>query len=163
MVFDLVDVAGNVELVKLLIKRKADPASKNKNGKAAAELAREPAMKELLEEAAVAALKEKAIARPDANTAQPALASEAPTPADELNSSVASAAVEIGPQERPDASVHQHVDDNAADDSKPPIPQASKKVKHGNMPEEPHNSDSDRPSKLQKVALSFAEDDDDAQ
>ena len=48
-------LAGNVELVKLLIKRKADPASKNKNGKSAADLARDPSIKELLQEAAVTA------------------------------------------------------------------------------------------------------------
>ena len=44
-------VTGNLEVVNLLVKCKADAASKNKSGKLAADLARDPAVKEVLNKA----------------------------------------------------------------------------------------------------------------
>ncbi|DBA89603.1 TPA: hypothetical protein ACH3X2_004500 [Trebouxia sp. C0005] len=152
---------GSSELVKLLLKRKADPASKNKNGKSAADLAREQSIKELLLEAAAAAQQHKEdTARLDDNTAQNASNLTAARDANEPTSEQVPAVAEIGPQERPTTSMSQGTGDTATVDNsrkssvvqKRPIPHD---VVHDQSDDQ---QQSERPAKIHKVALSFADD-----
>ncbi|KAL0030089.1 hypothetical protein WJX79_006214 [Trebouxia sp. C0005] len=153
--------SGSSELVKLLLKRKADPASKNKNGKSAADLAREQSIKELLLEAAAAAQQHKEdTARLDDNTAQNASNLTAARDANEPTSEQVPAVAEIGPQERPTTSMSQGTGDTATVDNsrkssvvqKRPIPHD---VVHDQSDDQ---QQSERPAKIHKVALSFADD-----
>ncbi|KAL0048229.1 hypothetical protein WJX82_010668 [Trebouxia sp. C0006] len=153
--------SGNAELVKLLIKRKADPASKNKNGKSAADLAREQSIKDLLQEAAVAAQQHKEdTARPDENTAQTASDLSAATDANEPTSEQVPAVAEIGPQERPTTSMSQGTANTATVDNS----KQSSVVRKRPSPDDTVHDQSDdqqhseRPAKIHKVALSFADD-----
>lgn len=157
--------AGNLELVKLLVKRKADIASKNKNGKTSVDLARDPAIKEVLNEALLAASKsQEDAARSDANNAEPSGLIDT---ADVLNGSDTNAQgdVEIGPQERP-PEVTQDGDATAVPlevSEQPTIkqPSANRSTKlERQVQSQTSDPESCRPSKMQKVALSFAEDDD---
>ncbi|DBA94192.1 TPA: hypothetical protein ACH3X1_001822 [Trebouxia sp. C0004] len=155
---------GNAELVKLLIKRKADPASKNKNGKSAADLAREQSIKELLQIAAVTAQQQKAdTARPDENTAQTALDLSAATDANEPTNEQVSSVAEIGPQEQPTTSMSQGTGNTAPVDSS----KQSNVVQKRPSPDDAVHDQSDdqqqieRPAKFHKIALSFADDEDD--
>lgn len=156
--------AGNAELVKLLIKRKADPASKNKNGKSAADLAREQSIKELLQEAAVTAQQQKEdTARPDKNTAQTASDLSAATDANEPTSEQVPAVAEIGPQERPTTSMSQGTGNTATVDNS----RQSSVVRKWPSPDDVVHDQFDdqqqpeRPAKIHKIALSFADDEDD--
>ena len=156
--------AGNAELVKLLIKRKADPASKNKNGKSAVDLAREQSIKELLQEAAAAAQQQKEdTARPDENTAQTASDLSAATNANEPTSEQVPAAAEIGPQERPTTSMSQGTGNTTTVDNS----RQSSVVRKRPSPDDVVHDQSDdqqqpeRPAKIHKVALSFADDEED--
>ncbi|KAL0027207.1 hypothetical protein WJX77_003771 [Trebouxia sp. C0004] len=156
--------SGNAELVKLLIKRKADPASKNKNGKSAADLAREQSIKELLQIAAVTAQQQKAdTARPDENTAQTALDLSAATDANEPTNEQVSSVAEIGPQEQPTTSMSQGTGNTAPVDSS----KQSNVVQKRPSPDDAVHDQSDdqqqieRPAKFHKIALSFADDEDD--
>lgn len=154
-----------MELVKLLVKRKADVASKNKSGKTAAELARDPVVKDVLHEAALEASKSQTDAiQPVTSGAEP---SELPDTADVHEGGDASAQgdAEIGPQERP----HEAIQDDAAakvllDVSKQPTVEqkSADRSKRSERQGQGQTSDaeSSRPSKMQKVALSFAEDED---
>ena len=157
-------LAGNAELVKLLIKRKADPASKNKNGKSAADLAREQSIKELLQEAAVTAQQQKQdTARPDQNTAQNASDLSAETDANEFTSEQVPDVAEIGPQERPTTSMSQGTGNTATVDNSR---QSSVVRKRPIADDVVHDQSDDqqqpqRPAKFHKVALSFADDEED--
>ncbi|KAL3151664.1 hypothetical protein ABBQ38_012652 [Trebouxia sp. C0009 RCD-2024] len=156
--------SGSLELVKLLVKRKADASSKNKNGKTAASLARDPAVKEVLSQAVLTASSApECPGQSDSKGAEPSghqSAADVPEP----NNADASAHTEIGPQERPHTVVHDDsVSGLASDLNKQPMVEVQNKR---TRPEhEPHSQTSDsescRPSKLHKVALSFADDDDD--
>lgn len=154
--------AGSLELVKLLVKRKADVASKNKNGKAAADLARDPAVKEVLSQAVLTASSApECPVQSDTKVAEPSghqSAADVPEP----DNADAPANTEIGPQERPRTVVHvDHASEVASDlDKHPMVDLQNKRTR----PEhEPHRQTSDpescRPLKLHKVALSFADDD----
>ena len=154
--------AGNLELVKLLVKRKAGVTSKNKNGKTAADLARDPAIKEVLNEAALAASKSQEDAvRCDTNGAEPPRLSHTADVQKHSNTNDQGDA-DIGPQERPPEVVQD--DDNAAAplDKQPTIEQSSAgksaKTEH-QVQSRTSDPESYRPSKMQKVALSFAEED----
>ena len=156
--------AGNAELVKLLIKRKADPASKNKNGKSAEDLAREQSIKELLQEAAVTAQQQKEdTARPDENTAQTASDLSAATDANKPISEQVPAVAEIGPQERPTTSMSQGTGNTATVDNS----RQSSVVRKWPSPDDVVHDQFDdqqqpeRPAKIHKIALSFADDEDD--
>ena len=150
-------IAGNLELVKLLVKRKADVASKNKNGKTAADLARNLAIKEVLNEAVLAFKSQEDAIQSEANSAEPAALADADV--QKLSDINAQGTAEIGPQERPQ--------DNGATaaplDQQPTIEQTSA-GRRRKLDSQVFNETSDpetcRPSKTQKVALSFAEDDD---
>ena len=156
--------ASNAELVKLLIKRKADPASKNKNGKAAADLAWEQSVKELLQEAAVSAQQHKEDgARPDENTAKNASDLSAATDATEPTSEQVPAIAEIGPQERPTTSVSQDTGNTASADNSRQSSVVRKRPIPDNVVHDQSNDQQQpqRPAKVHKVALSFADDDED--
>ncbi len=158
-----------MELVKLLIKRKADPASKNKNGKSAVDLTNDEAVKELLREAALAAAQQNEnTARPDANNAQAASVPAASPAVDEHSKPETSAAIEIGPQERPSTSMPQAGDVPPTDDSKHTSKHAARKRisthEHGILHEQPSGQkEVERPLKAPKIALSFTEEEDDEQ
>lgn len=150
--------------MKLLIKRKADPASKNKNGKSAADLAREQSIKELLQEAAVAAQQHKEdTARPDEDTAQPASDLSAATDAAESASEQVPAVAEIGPQERPTISVSQGTGNTAiVDDSRQSSVVRKRPITDDVVPDQStEQQQPERPAKIHKVALSFADDEED--
>lgn len=155
--------AGNLELVRLLVKRKADVTTKNKSGKTAADFARDPAVKEVLNQAALtASISPEVPGQSDTKSPEPSGhhdAADVPKP----NNADAPANVEIGPQERPNAGVLADSASGVAPDlsEHPTVELHNKRTK----PEhEPHSLTNDpeacRPSKLHKVALSFAEDDD---
>lgn len=156
--------SGNAELVKLLIKRKADPVSKNKNGKSAADLAQEQSIKELLQEAAVTAQQQKEnTARPDENTAHTASDLSDATDANEPTSDQVPAVAEIGPQERPSTSKSQGSGNTATVDNSR---QSSVARKRPSLDDVVHDQSDDqqqpeRPAKIHKVALSFADDEED--
>lgn len=153
--------SGNAELVKLLLKRKADSASKNKNSKTAADLAHDDDIKKLLQEAALAAQQQKEdTARPDVNTAQTPSDPLSATGAHDSSSVDASDHVEIGPQERPAASMPQAPGNAAELDDGKHLNGVRKRTNVGDhsMHNQPDNDQqSERPAKIHKVALSFAE------
>ena len=154
--------AGNLELVQLLVKRKADVASKNKSGKTAADLARDSAVKEVLNEAGLAAFKpEEDTVRSNINSAERS-GHQGTADVHEPVKSNAQANVEIGPPERPDTVVQ---DDSASpvslDVGKQPTVQLQSAQPTKKSERQAHSQTNDpessRPFKLQKVALSFAE------
>lgn len=157
--------AGNMELVKLLVKRKADVASKNKSGKTAADLARDPAVKEVLSEAALAASKLQTDAiQSDTSGAEPSAPPDTAN-VQECGDASAQGDAEIGPQERP----HDVMQDDGAatvlaDNSKQPTVEHKSADRSKKSSRQGHSQTSDaetsRPSKMKKVALSFAEDED---
>ena len=172
---------GNAELVKLLITRMADAGSKNKSGKSALDLARDPAIKEILTEAILAAAQpQEDPLRPDTSGAeQPSLpdsmqksvdsttaanAEIGPPerPLQEPSEGVTGANVEIGPPERPNTSVHTSnmpFSDNSQQTADEP--HTHKRTKPDVGHDLNSKSEDHRPGKVQKVALSFVEDDDD--
>lgn len=147
--------------MKLLLKRKADPASNNKNSKTAADLAHDDDIKKLLQEAALAAQQQKEdTARPDVNTAQTTSDPPSAVGAHESSSVDVSNQVEIGPQERPAASAPQAPGNTAEPDDDKHVSGVRKRTSVGDqgMHNQPDtDQQSQRPTKLHKVALSFAE------
>ena len=95
--------AGNVDLVKLLLKRKADARSKNKAGKSAADVARDAKVKEALQEAVLHAQQQISMAESKASDSQqqPGESGTAGSSGRELD------AVAIGPPEWPATSLQQ--------------------------------------------------------
>lgn len=154
-----------MELVKLLVKRKADVASKNKSGKTAAELARDPDVKEVLNEAALAASKLQTDAIQSVTSgAEPSGLTDTADVHEGIDAS-AQGNAEIGPQERPyeviqDAGAAKVLSDV---NKQPTVEQKSAdRSKKSERQSQGQTSDAEpsRPSKMQKVALSFAEDED---
>ena len=152
--------------MNLLVKCKADAASKNKSGKLAADLARDPAVKEVLNKAMADVSKpqehpvssETGNAEPSGEQSTASLA--------ELNDISAQNAGEIGPQERPTAALQDSSNavaplDNSKQSASELLsaPKRTRSDRHQSQPDDPEPQ---RPSKVQKIALSFAEDDDDS-
>ena len=152
--------AGNVELVKLLIKRKADVLSKNKAGKSAEELAKHTETKQALQEAMQHAQQEKDFAHQKIKDShqEPATAQEFTD--DEKSTDIQAAPVAIGPQERPSDTAQQE----GGQGSKQDLTDLASRKRTSDVVESDQPSPvtlADRPSKAQKVALSFAEDEED--
>ena len=165
--------------MKLLIKRKADARSKNKAGKSAVDLAKHVKVKEALQEAVLHAQQQPSVAEQEAidSQQQPGESGTAESsgreqaavaigPPERPASSVEQGA--IGPPERPATSVQQEASDGQQDGEHHPEPEAAKRKRPdnaGNIVEVPaqtgHDTPMNRPSKAQKVNLSFAEDDED--
>lgn len=164
--------AGNIELIKLLVKRKANAASTNKSKKTAMDLSKTAEVKAALQEAIDAALQQAEASKAEASggiatvdstdqqeTAaaneqqRPDLAPEA-EPADMIGP-------QIGPPERPPthsaattsnapaAELHSDVTANQLVSGQP----------DAGVTASDRQPDTDRPVKKQKVALSFADDD----
>ena len=159
--------AGNLELVKLLVKRKADVASKNKNGKTAADLARDLAVKEVLNEAVLAAIRSQEDAvRSDVNSTEPSGLTDT-VDVQKISNTSAERDVEIGPQERPPDIMQDDGATSVPSDVSKHLTAAAEQVSANRsikserqVQSQTSDPESYRPSKMQKVALSFAEDDD---
>lgn len=168
---------GNTDLIKLLVKRKANAMSSNKSNKTAMDLAKTAEVKAVLQEAINAAAQQAEAAKAEASEIQSqnstAQADQADTVAatEEHQAEPAHEAEpadmigpQIGPPERP--SSH---DTAAATASAAPEPQLGSTNEQTGNTQQPEDGktvhsqiDADRPAKKQKVALSFADDDDDA-
>ena len=153
-------------MVNLLVRRKADAASQNKSGKSAADLARDPAIKELLNKAVVDAFKPQELpVRSDTGNAEQS-GEQGTASLTDPNSTNAENVVEIGPQEQlarilQDGSVAVASLDNSKHFTSDlhTAPKGSKSHRHQDQTDD---SAPQRPSKVQKIALSFAEDDDES-